>query len=39
MPLTNFYDFLGCTVPTILSCTIKDNSSTPVFHPNGLILD
>ena len=24
MPLTNFYNFYGCTVPTISSCRLKD---------------
>ena len=37
MPLTNFYDFTGCAVPTILSCTLKDDSN--VDRSVGIILD
>jgi hypothetical protein len=35
--LTNFYNFLGCAVPSISFCTIKDNSN--VDHSGGILLD
>ena len=37
MPLTNFYNFLGCTVPTISSCTLKNNLN--VDRSGGISLD
>ena len=37
IPLTNFYNFLGCPVPTILSCILKDDSD--VDHSGGISLD
>ncbi len=37
MPLTNFYNFLGCTVPAISSCTLKDN--TNINRSGGITLD
>ena len=37
MPLTNFYNFLGCIVPTISSCTLKDDSN--IDHSLGISLD
>jgi len=39
MPLSNFYDFLGCEVPSITSCNIKDDGIPPIYHPSGIILD
>jgi hypothetical protein len=35
--LTNFYNFLGCTVPTISSCTLKDDSN--INRSGGISLD
>ena len=37
MPLTNFYNFEGCLVPTMSSCILKDQLNNP--HTNGLVLD
>ncbi len=37
MPLTNFYNFLGCPVPSISSCTLQDNSN--VDRSGGITLD
>ena len=37
MPFTIFYNFFGCTVPTISSCFLKDNSNFD--QSGGIILD
>ena len=37
MPLTNFYNFYGCTVPTISSCTLKDDQN--VDRSGGITLN
>ncbi len=37
MPLTNFYNFIGCTVPSISSCTLKDYLN--VDRSGGISLD
>ena len=37
MPLTNFYNFLGCPVPSISSCTLKDNLND--YYNGGISLD
>ena len=37
MPLTIFYDFFGCTVPTISSCSLKDDLN--IDKSGGVTLD